>query len=125
MKSTYQPEAVIDHFDEFGEQEWERLVQTPVNEVNLYIHTHYLKKHITPKDKVLEIGAGAGRFTQILAELEAEVLVADISSKQLALDRELSREYGYEKAILDWRQVDICDLSEFESRSFDSVVAVE
>jgi SAM-dependent methyltransferase len=123
MKSSYQPDSVIEYFDNFGEQEWERLVQTPVNEVSLYIHTHYLKKHITPKWKVLEIGAGAGRFTQILADTDAEVLVADISSKQLELNRKLSREYGFEKAIVDWRQIDICDLSEFESRSFDAVVA--
>jgi 2-polyprenyl-3-methyl-5-hydroxy-6-metoxy-1,4-benzoquinol methylase len=123
MNSSYQPEEVIEYFDDFGEQEWERLVQTPVDEVSLYIHTHYLKKHITPKKKVLEIGAGAGRFTQILAGLEAEVLVADISNKQLELNRKLSREYGYEKAIVDWRQVDICDLSEFASGSFDAVVA--
>lgn len=123
MKSSYQPDSVIEYFDNFGEQEWERLVQNPVNEVSLYIHTHYLKKHITPKGKVLEIGAGAGRFTQILADTDAEVLVADISSRQLELNRKLSREYGFEKSIVDWRQIDICDLSVFESRSFDAVVA--
>jgi len=123
MNSSYQPDAVIEYFDDFGEQEWERLIRTPVNEVSLYIHTHYLTKHITPKKKILEIGAGAGRFTQILADLDAEVLVADISSKQLELNRKFSSEYSFDKAILDWRQIDICDLSEFESRSFDVVVA--
>ena len=123
MNSSYQPSAVSEYFDDFGEREWERLTQTPVDEVSLYIHTHYLKKHITSKAKILEIGAGAGRFTQILANLDAEILVADISTKQLELNRKISREYGFDKAIVDWRQVDICDLSEFESNSFDAVVA--
>lgn len=79
MNSSYQPNAVSEYFDDFGEREWERLTQTPVDEVSLYIHTHYLKKHITSKAKILEIGAGAGRFTQILANLDAEILVADIA----------------------------------------------
>src|SRR5687768_7082615 len=123
MVSSYQPEAVTKHFDEFGVREWERLVQTPADEVSLYVHTHYLKKYLVPQQQVLEIGAGAGRFTQILADLGARILVADISSVQLELNRKFSSEYGFNKAIVDWQQIDICDLSPFESNSFDSIVA--
>lgn len=50
-------------------------------------------------------------------------MVADISDVQLELNRKFSAEYGFEEAIVDWRQIDICDLSQFESNSFDSVVA--
>lgn len=71
MVSAYQPDAVIKYFDELGMREWERLIQTPTDEVSLYIHAHYLKKYISPDLQVLEIGAGAGRFTQILADLGA------------------------------------------------------
>jgi 2-polyprenyl-3-methyl-5-hydroxy-6-metoxy-1,4-benzoquinol methylase len=123
MVSAYQPDAVIKYFDELGMREWERLIQTPSDEVSLYIHTHYLKKYISPDLQVLEIGAGAGRFTQILADLGTQILVADISDVQLEFNRKFSAEYGFDKAIVDWRQVDICDLSQFESNSFDSVVA--
>ena len=121
--SNYRPEAVVEHFDDFGEQEWERLVQTPVDEASLYIHTHYLKKYISKGKRVLEIGAGAGRFTQILANLGAQILVADISSVQLELNERFALEYGFRQAIMDWQQVDICDLSRFETSSFDFVVA--
>jgi 2-polyprenyl-3-methyl-5-hydroxy-6-metoxy-1,4-benzoquinol methylase len=123
MPSSYQPEAIRAYFDDLGEKEWDRLVRTPVDEVSLYIHNHYLRKHISPKAKVLEIGAGPGRFTQTLAGLEAEVLVADISGRQLELNRQLSGKHGFEKAVVDWQQLDICDLSAFESGSFDVVVA--
>jgi 2-polyprenyl-3-methyl-5-hydroxy-6-metoxy-1,4-benzoquinol methylase len=123
MNSTYQPDAIANFFDDFGEKEWTRLVQTPANRVSLHVHTHYLKKYLTPNQKILEIGAGAGRFTQILTDLGAQVVVADISEKQLALNKKYSNELGFDKAILDWRIVDICDLSEFESGSFDVIVA--
>lgn len=123
MVSSYQPETVIQYFDEFGVREWERLIQSPADEVSLFVHTHYLKKHISPNQQVLEIGAGAGRFTQILASLNAQILVADISNVQLELNKKFAAEYDFNQAVKDWQQVDICDLSQFKSNSFDSIVA--
>jgi 2-polyprenyl-3-methyl-5-hydroxy-6-metoxy-1,4-benzoquinol methylase len=121
--SNYQPEAVIQHFDEFGIREWERLTQTPVDEVSLYIHTHYLKQYISCGARVLEIGAGAGRFTQVLTQLGAKILVADISLGQLELNKRLAAEHGFNQSVEDWQQADVCDLSRFETGSFDCVVA--
>ena len=123
ISSSYHADAVIQHFDSFGVQEWERLVQTPAHEVNLYIHTYYLEKYISAGQRVLEIGAGAGRFTQVLARLGAQILVADISSVQLSLNRRFASELGFVQNVLDWQQVDICDLSSFQIDSFDCVVA--
>lgn len=122
MSSTYDPEAVIHHFDDFGVREWERLIQTPAHEVNLYVHTYYLEKHVSKGKRVLEIGAGAGRFTQVLARLGAQIVVADISSVQLELNKRFASELGFDRAVLDRQRVDICDLSRFESNSFDYVV---
>lgn len=121
--STYNPEAVIQHFDDAGIREWERLTRTPSGEVNLYIHSYYLEKHVSKGKKVLEIGAGAGRFTKILARLGAKVTVADISNVQLELNERFGTELGFNQAVIDRRQVDICDLSQFEADSFDYVVA--
>ena len=121
--SSYNPEAVIQHFDEVGIREWERLIQSPSGEVNLCVHAHYLEKHISKGKWVLEIGAGAGRFTQVLAQLGAKITVADISSVQLELNKRFAEELGFDKAVVDRRQVDICDLSQFESNAFDYVVA--
>lgn len=121
--SDYNANAIAQHFDDFGIQEWERLIQSPSDEVNLYVHTHYLEKYISKGNRVLEIGAGAGRFTQILAGLGAQVLVTDLSRVQLDLNKRFAAELGFHEAILDWQQVDICDLSRFESNLFDRVVA--
>lgn len=121
--SNYSAEAVMQHFDDFGVHEWERLTQSPSDEVSLYVHTHYLEKYIRKGMRVLEIGAGAGRFTQILAQMGAQILVADISDVQLDLNKRFAAELGFREAVLDWQQTDICDLSQFGPDSFDCIVA--
>ena len=120
---NYDSDGVAKQFDDLGIGEWNRLLETPVDEVSLYVHTHYLKEQIQPGSRVLEIGAGAGRFTQVLANLGARILVADISQVQLDLNQQHAHQYGFAHAIEDWQQADICDLGRFESGSFDSVVA--
>ena len=122
-ESQYQPEQVSQHFDEFGMKEWERLTATPVDEISLHVHTHYLHAYMQPGWRVLEIGAGAGRFTQILAALGAHLVVADISTEQLKLNRQMAERFGFSEAVETWQIVDICDLHLFEDRSFDCVVA--
>lgn len=121
--SNYNPEWVAGYFDEFGVGEWERLVKTPVDEVSFYIHSHYLKAYVPAGSRVLEIGAGSGRFTQVLADLGAQILVADISPVQLDLNRQHAQQHGFADAVEDWQQVDICDMAQFASDTFDCVVA--
>ncbi|MBN2146744.1 MAG: methyltransferase domain-containing protein [Anaerolineales bacterium] len=123
MISGYDPEQITRHFDEYAEREWSRLVATPVDEVSLYIHAYYLQQHIRPRWRVLEIGAGAGRFTQILAQIGTQILVADISPVQLELNRRLAAELGFANAVEAWQEMDICNLSQLADESFDAVVA--
>lgn len=113
----------MQHFDTFGICEWQRLEKAPADEVSLYLHTHYLYQYVSPSNYVLEVGAGAGRFTQVLANRGARVLVADISSRQLEINKRLSLEYGFASSVEDWRQTDVCDLSQVETGTFDCVVA--
>lgn len=122
-KTKYDGAFISRFFDEYGMREWDRMTADPVSQVSLHIHTHYLKEYVTAGSKVLEIGAGAGRFTQILAELGAQVVVADISPGQLDLNKQHAEQYGFGSAVVSWEEVDICDLSRFGSASFDRVVA--
>ncbi len=120
---TYDPASISAQFDEYGEREWNRLLATPVDEISLHIHLHYLQRFIPPGARVLEIGAGAGRFTQALAGLVARVLVADLSPGQLELNRHFAAQLGFAAAVEDWQQLDITDLSAWPDGSFDCVVA--
>jgi SAM-dependent methyltransferase len=121
--ASYDPKAVAAYFDRFGDREWDRLTATPVDEVSLHVHAHYLRRYVQRGARVLEIGAGAGRFTQILAQLGARVVVADISTVQLELNRRYAEQHGYRSAVEAWQEVDACDMGCFADEAFDSVVA--
>ena len=119
----YDPRWVAGFFDEYGMREWERLAQSPVDEVSFYVHARRLQQFVTPGMRVLEIGAGPGRFTQVLAELGARVVVSDISPVQLDLNRQQAREHGFAHAVEDWQPLDMCDMPMFGPAAFDAVVA--
>jgi 2-polyprenyl-3-methyl-5-hydroxy-6-metoxy-1,4-benzoquinol methylase len=119
----YSAEQVERFFDAYGLREWNRLVQDPANEVSLHIHTYYLAQYVNRSQRVLEIGAGAGRFTQVLVRLGADVVVGDLSQVQLDLNQQHAQQYDFASAIETWEKVDICDMSRFRSKSFDCVVA--
>ncbi len=119
----YDPAFVAAQYDRLAEGEWLRLTSSPIDEVNLHIHAHYLRQFIPASAGVLEIGAGAGRFTQLLADLGARIWVGDISTVQLELNRQYAAGLGFEKAVMERRRLDITDLSAYADSSFDNVVA--
>lgn len=120
---SYDAASISSHFDRYGAREWDRLTATPLDEINLHIHLHILRQYVSSGMRVLEIGAGAGRFTQALAEIGARVVVGDISPTQVALNRKYAARFGFAQAVDSWHEVDICDLSRFADASFDCVIA--
>jgi SAM-dependent methyltransferase len=120
--TLYEPDSVARYFDDFGEREWTRLVESPGAEVKLHVHAQLLRRHVANNSHVLDIGAGPGRFTQILASMSCTVVVADLSPRQLELNRLYAARYNFAYAVTEWRQADICDLSAFPDSAFDAVV---
>lgn len=112
-----------DFFDALGAAEWDRLVQSPSARVALELHCRFLRRFVQPGWRVLEVGAGPGRFTVELAKTGAAVVVSDISSVQLQLNRERVAAAGCEHAVQDRLLLDVRDLSAFADGAFDCVVA--
>jgi ubiquinone/menaquinone biosynthesis C-methylase UbiE len=118
----YNAKTIADFFNTYGEKEWERLEATPRDQVSFHIHKHYLEKFTKANNRVLEAGAGAGRFTIELAKLGTKVTVGDISKVQLELNEKYVREAELEKCVEARVELDITNLSEFEDNQFDAVV---
>jgi SAM-dependent methyltransferase len=99
--------------------------------VFLEVHRRLLMRHLRPGNRVLEIGAGPGRFTALLAELSARVTVTDLSEAQLAANRrhmidadaDADADAELEIAIEAWQVADARDLSAFAGAQFDVVLA--
>jgi SAM-dependent methyltransferase len=116
----YDPEYVARWFDDYGEREWDRLEATVIDRVNFEVHRRLLAEWMRAGDRVLEPGAGPGRFTLELARLGARVVVGDLSPGQLELHAERTRQI--EAAVEARLELDIVDLSRFDDGSFDAVV---
>jgi 2-polyprenyl-3-methyl-5-hydroxy-6-metoxy-1,4-benzoquinol methylase len=120
---SYSQHGIQNFYDHFGNKEAQRLVATEVDEVSLFIHSEYLRKHIPSGSKVLEIGAGTGRFSKIIASITDQLIVTDISEVQLKLNMKYAKSGKYSDRILEWKIVDITELEEMPSSEFDVVVA--
>ena len=116
-------EAIRAYYDEMGDAEWRRLEETPRGRVSLEVHRRFLTRFIPPNSRVLEVGAGPGRFTLQLAALGVSVAVTNISSVQLELHRLHVSDTSAEHAVESRELLDVCDTSHIPDDSFDAVVA--
>lgn len=122
-REKYSPEWVRQHYAAYGEREWNRWEESPVERVKFLVHREILRQYVRSTDEVLEIGAGAGRFTRELAAIGCRITVGDLSPVQLDLNRENADRYGHASAISRWMECDICDLRpHFQEEVFDTVV---
>lgn len=87
------------------------------------VHRRFLADHVRPGDRVLEVGAGPGRFTVALAEMGAKVVVTDVSPVQLELNEQHVSEAGVGDAAKDRFLLDIRDTARFGDREFDLALA--
>jgi SAM-dependent methyltransferase len=118
--TLYDRDHIASFFDEYGEREWERLEQRPMDRVNFEVHRRLLEEHVRSGDRVLEIGAGPGRFTLELARLGARVVVGDVSPGQLELHRKKTA--AVEVAVEARTLLDVVDLSALADGEFDAAV---
>jgi SAM-dependent methyltransferase len=90
--------------------------------VSFELHRRWLRRHQV-RGRVLEIGAGPGRFTVELVRSGCRVVVADISAVQLDLNRQHVAAAGATDGVEHWERADICDLPAAWQGGFDAVVA--
>ena len=119
---THDPAQAAAFFDDYGEKEWERFDDPRMGAASLAIHCHYLREFVSAGDRVLDVGAGPGRFTIELAAIGAEIIVADVSPRMLELNREKVAAAGAEARVLDRVVADVADLSRFRDGEFDATV---
>ena len=122
MRQRYDAAYVAAFYDALGEREWDRHDASWAARFSFALHTHYVRAVVRPGDRVLEIGAGPGRFTIELAHLGAHIHVADLSSRQPALNAERVAQAGCEASVVARSQLDVADLSSLGDARFDAVV---
>lgn len=120
---TYDPQAVEAFFDSFGSGEYERHDTSPEQRMKYELHVDCLRAFVPEGSRVLEIGPGPGRFTEILAGMGCRITIVEISAEQLRLHQRRAQEEGYASSVEAWHKADMCDLEVLAEERFDSVVA--
>jgi ubiquinone/menaquinone biosynthesis C-methylase UbiE len=68
----YDPAQVASFYDDYGEREWTRFDDGRTPRPSLTVHFEQLRRFVNPRDGVLDIGAGPGRFTIELARIRRD-----------------------------------------------------
>lgn len=112
-----------EYYDALGDDEWSRLVDSPRGRVSFEVHRRLLRTYVKPGDRVLEIGAGPGRFTIELAARGALIDVTDFSPVQLELNRAHVQGTDAESSVQSRELLDICDTDRYADGAYDVVLA--
>ncbi|MBB6020250.1 ubiquinone/menaquinone biosynthesis C-methylase UbiE [Paenibacillus sp. JGP012] len=121
---SYNPEIPRNRYDNYGDREWTRLEKDGHGELLYQVHLDILKRYVKPADRVLEIGAGSGRYTKDLAVMCSELTAADLSSHQIEFNKAKMRELSLIDKIKAYHVLDVLDMRIFENSSFDCVVCI-
>lgn len=123
MDHATSADAVRRYYDELGPREWDRLTKDVAGRVSLEVHRRFLRRFVTPGSRVLEIGAGPGRFTVELAALGCRIVVTDLSDVQLRLNAERTAGTPVDSRVERREALDVRDTSRYRDGEFDAVLA--
>jgi ubiquinone/menaquinone biosynthesis C-methylase UbiE len=123
-KMQYNKDNPINYYTIFSEKEWFRLERNRLGELIYHVHNDILNNYIKNSDYVLELGAGAGRYTKDLVNMCNKLIVSDITPKQLELNKNKMKEFNVFHKIEDFIQLDITDLSNFQNDLFDVTLCI-
>ncbi len=126
--------SVAEVYDQRPGFQWRRLDTFPCE---FHIHLASLLDELPPRSRVLDVGAGPGRYAIELAHAGHRVTVGDISRAVLDLASQHVAEAGFEVGALPADehqdtaggidgvlQLDAFNLQRFPDESFDAVVAL-
>ena len=109
-------DIIIDKYSEYDEDA--RLVSNRGHNMEYLTTMRYIEKFLKPNAKILEIGAGTGRYSIFLAQKGYDVTAVDLTPKHVEIMKSKTRRLKNFKCMV----ADALDLSMFEDKSFDMVL---
>ncbi len=112
-------DVVRDYYDKEAGYEWERL-NNAYTRVEMESTLHLIDKYFPKEGRILDIGAGPGRYSMALLKKGYRVSLLDISKVELQLAKEMITKEGLEAEAYYCRSA--LDLSHLPDSSFDGVM---
>ncbi len=114
-KSVTTGNSVVDFYNNYDEEG--RLLRK--SRMPEYLNTmKYIEKYLEPDVKIIEIGAGTGRYSVALAEMGYDVTAVELVSHNIeAMKKKIKSNHNIKVF-----QGNACDMSRFEDESYDIVL---
>jgi ubiquinone/menaquinone biosynthesis C-methylase UbiE len=120
MEARYDPQAIVDSYT--AHDEISRVVGSSDGAIMFQIERWFIERYLPKSGTVIDVGGGPGRFTVEIAKLGRDVVLTDITPKHIEQAKQLADEEGVAPRVVDYRVVDIRDLSCFADGEFSMAV---
>jgi ubiquinone/menaquinone biosynthesis C-methylase UbiE len=124
MNMKYNPEIPRVRYDGYGNREWERLEKDRLGDLLYHVHLDILKRYISDSDNVIELGAGAGRFTKDIVNMSKSLITSDLSPVQIEINKRKMKELGLIDKVKDFMVLDIANLEGISDNTYDAAVCI-
>jgi ubiquinone/menaquinone biosynthesis C-methylase UbiE len=112
-------ENIMKYYENYDEDN--RLLKDNAHKIELITTLHFLDKLIKRESKILELGAGTGRYSLYYAETGHDVTALDLVPKHIEIMKEKAKLKKLEMNITQGNALDLNSLSE---SSFDVVLCL-
>lgn len=109
-------DIIVSKYSEYDEDS--RLISDRGHQVEYLTTMRYIQKFLTAGAKILEVGAGTGRYSIALAKMGYDVTAVDLTPKHVEIMKSKTRGMKNFTCMV----ADALDLSMFEDNSFDMVL---
>lgn len=109
-------DVIISQYSEYDEEA--RLVSNRGHNMEYLTTMRYIEKFLKPGVKILEIGAGTGRYSITLAQKGYDVTAVDLTPKHVEIMTQKAGQLKNFRCMV----ADALDLSMFEDSSFDMIL---
>lgn len=111
--------GIIDYYENYDEDM--RLIKDNAHKIEYITTLYFLDKLINKDSRILDVGAGTGRYALHFANKGCKVTALDITPKHVDIIKEKSRNKGMN---MDIRLGDVLDLHGIEEDTYDIVLCL-
>jgi 2-polyprenyl-3-methyl-5-hydroxy-6-metoxy-1,4-benzoquinol methylase len=99
-----------------------RFKTTPYNFIEFYISMNIIKRYISKKSRIIDVGGGPGNYAFELAKLGYEVTLIDISEELINIAKLRNNKTNFK--LKEISQQSITNLSDYKDNSFDAAICL-
>lgn len=119
LKGVLKMSKIIEYYSKFDE--WGRLDREPLE---FQINWHFIRKYIPTTGRVLDNGAGPGKYAMRLAKKGYEVTLTDLVPKLVEVAQEKAQEMKLDPQFKGFHVADARDLSMLADEQYDAVLTL-